>query len=174
MSISPDARKRRIKPRQNSDHEDQKHRRRFRSTSTSYSSDVASRRPRRNHSRHSDRNVRRRYSSISPDARGRDRDLPGTKSKRQRSRSISRDKGQIERNIRSMTPASPPLGDNSVGGERYNRVRHEDRTCYNDEGRDKTRVEANGPAAPPSRKKRSLSPYSKRLALTQAMNMGTR
>lgn len=174
MSISPGARKRRIQSRQGSDHEDQKHPRRSRSTSMSYSSDASSRRRRRNHSRHGDRNVRRRYSSISPDTRGRDRDLPGTKIKRRRSRSVSRDRGHIARNSRSMTPASPPSRDNSDGGERHTKVRREDEACYNDGGYEKTNARAKGPAPPPPRRERSLSPYSKRLALTQAMNMGTR
>ena len=174
MSISPDAGKRRIAPGQGLDHEDQKYRRRSRSTSASYSSDAASRRRRRNHSEHGDRNVRRRYSSISPDTRGRDRDLPGTKNRRRRSRSISRDKGHTARNLRSVTPASSPSQDKSAGGERYNRVRPEDEAPHDDRGRDKTNSGARGPAPPPPRKERSLSPYSKRLALTQAMNMGTR
>lgn len=175
MSISPDARKRRITPRQGSDHEDRKHRGRSGSTSSSYSSDAASRRRRRNHSGDGDRNVRRRYSSISPDTRGRDRDPPGTKNKRRRSRSISRDKGHIVRNIRLLTPASPPSRDKSASGDRYNRVRREDEASYNNGGRDKTNDGSKGPAPPPPpRKERSLSPYSKRLALTQAMNMVTR
>jgi len=174
MSMSPDSRKRHIKSRRDSDHEDHKRRRRSRSISTSYSSDASSRRRRRNHSRQGDRNVRRRYSSISPDTRGRDRDLPGTKNKRRRSRSISRDRAHIARNTRSMTPANPPPRDYSNGGERSTNLRREDKAYDDNNGPDKTKAGAKATAPSPPRRERSLSPYSKRLALTQAMNMGTR
>lgn len=109
-----------------------------------------------------DRNTRRRRRESSPAERGRSANL--SRDGRQKYRSRSRDRDQIARGRRSLTPhrrrrsrgAAPPEPS-------HNRSEHAP-------GR-RPRNEPDYSAAQPPRD-RSLSPFSKRLALTQAMNMG--
>lgn len=164
-----------------------KRRRNTSSSSGSYSSDYSIGRQRRNRSRDGerdgDRNTRRRRSSVSPDTRGRDRSPPRKGGKRLTiSRSDSMDKGRIARARQSLTPRSPPSRERAYGREQVSdnpadSVRHRGGRA-NDantpfrgpNGREGTTSKP--PQQPPPRKERSLSPFSKRLALTQAMNMG--
>ena len=136
-----------------------KRRRNSSTSSSSYSSDYSNGRKRRNRSRDGDRNTRRRRSSVSPDTRGRDRSLPRRSGKRRTmSRGNSMDRGLIARGRQSLTPRSPPSGDRAY-----------ERGLGAQEG-----VENRPPHAQAPRKEKSLSPFSKRLALTQAMNLGHR
>jgi hypothetical protein len=75
-----------------------------------------------------------------------------------------------------MTPDVRPLQDRSNGRD-YPRSRYaEDDGRYGSSYRDRGRSDRDEPPGqtrfPPVRKERSLSPFSKRLALTQAMNSG--
>ena len=136
-----------------------KRRRNSGGSSSSHSSDYSNRPTRRNRSRDGDRNTRRRRSSVSPDTRGRDRSLPRNSGKRRTmSRSDSMDRGRIARGRQSLTPRSPPQA------ERVYR-----RGSGAQEGVGNRPSHAQAP-----RKEKSLSPFSKRLALTQAMNLGHR
>ncbi|KAL3459907.1 zinc knuckle-domain-containing protein [Aspergillus heterothallicus] len=115
-------------------------------------------------SRTPERNIRRRRRESSPKERGRPRDMSRDKDRRNRSRSRSRtiDKLRNAREIRSITPekAIPERGSTTRSNSIDKR-----QSSYN-------RSEEGGRNRPPPRRERSLSPYSKRLALTQAMNMG--
>ena len=123
---------------------------------------------------------RRRRASKSPDDRGRERDFDGPRrsSRRIYSPSESRDKSEVTRHRKSMTPGYLSKPDGASKGETSYRRRasYEDdhdryggSSRYRDESFHKRKREnAHGP----KRKERSLSPFSKRLALTQAMNMG--
>lgn len=142
------------------------------------SSDYSYPQRRKSHEDSLDRNTRRRRSSNSPGFRGRDRDV-ADKRRPPRSRSDSMDKGQIARHRNSMTPDVRPTQDRSNGRapERHRRFYPNDDDRYGSSYRDRGRGERDEPSvkqphAPPVRKERSLSPFSKRLALTQAMNMG--
>ena len=119
------------------------------------------------------RRTRPRHAKASPDDRGRGNRWLGRKSG---SRNDSMDRSQIARDRRSMTP------DMAFGRGGHERAREglgdvrqrngsplDDKDCYERSSRN------SGPGnRRPSfpRKERSLSPFSKRLALTQAMNMG--
>lgn len=163
------------------------------SSSRSYSSDYSMRRQRRDRygdgARGGDRNTRRRRSSVSPDTRGRDRSLPrGAGKRRTMSRSDSMDRSRVAQGRHSMTPTSPPLHPlqaraNGRGLARNTQhrdsIRRQDQNAINPKVRSSTRnggggLENRPQQALPLRKERSLSPFSKRLALTQAMNMGHR
>ncbi|KAL9037008.1 MAG: hypothetical protein Q9180_003972 [Flavoplaca navasiana] len=158
-------------------------RRRSRSSSMSHSSDSSSSGRRRSGIFDSGRRTRPRRSTVSPDIRGRDRWSHAPRSSRRtQSRSNSMDRSQIARERRSMTPVhvsregeteparaqraqkavlNPRLSrDDDRYGSSFRTKEHEDR-----------RFERPRPVPPP-RKERSLSPFSKRVALTQAMNMG--
>jgi hypothetical protein len=125
----------------------------------------------RRRSAHRDRNARNRRSSVSLDSRGRERELHGKIShRRTRSRSESRDRSEVARNRRSMTPGTllrskQKYLDSPADNDRYG-------SSFRGLDRDNSRAAkfASSPRLP--RKERSLSPFSKRLALTQAMNMG--
>lgn len=162
-----------------------KRRRRSVSSSIPYSSDSS--RERRRPSADKDRRTRRRHSSMSPKRRGRRYSRSRSKEGRHR-RTVSRstDRSTVARNRRSMTTKTPDrstaekavgarrVSDRDTGWERQRRYSNDgDRygsSYRDDEGPSKdTRRD---PAPPPPRKERSLSPFSKRLALTQAMNMG--
>lgn len=166
--------------------ENLKRRRRSQSSSRSYSSSSSTDWRRRHRSRGGDRNTRRRHSSISPDRRGRDRSIPGMRHRR-RSQTRSRDRSQIARNRQSMTPMSPQHRGLGNGTAYQSKARKQVRgggpvAEYDDTERHRTAVSdsrSNGTTrssrrSPQARKDRSLSPFSKRLALTQAMNMGVR
>ena len=150
-------------------------------SSRSYSSDLSyeKRRPRE---MGNDRNTRRRRSSVSPEFRGRDRDPDDKRSLRShRSRSNSMNRSKVARHRTSMTPDIRNTHDRSNGrlherpplrtnGRRYT----DDDDRYGRSYRDGS--QGNGDRSsikqPQIQKERSLSPFSKRLALTQAMNMG--
>lgn len=144
-----------------------------RSRSDAVESSPKRNRPRSSHSQ--DRSKRRRHSSRSPIDRGRD-SFSNRGSRRTRSPIESRDRSQVIRNRKSMTPGLSRRDDGhrptiDRGESYYSR----DNDRYGSSTRDQ-QVDIRGtrpPAgAPPPRKERSPSPFSKRLALTQAMNMG--
>ena len=167
-----------------------KRRRASSSSSRSYPSDYSRRRRPGNrcddHERNVDRNTRRRHSSVSPDTRGRDRSPPrDNDTRRTMSRGDSMDRSRVARARRSMTPRSPPLQERAnrrghlVNSQVTNPTSHQDRQGNDSSNRyngyrGRAGLENRQQRAPPSRKERSLSPFSKRLALTQAMNMGHR
>ena len=114
-----------------------------------------------------DRNTRRRRQESSPGERGRPREL--SRSDRQRHRSRSRDRGFIAKGRRSMTPEK-------LHGQNYPRRYSRDNTAPSEPSHNRfqsrrSRHDPDNPATQP-RRERSLSPFSKRLALTQAMNVG--
>lgn len=114
-----------------------------------------------------DRNTRRRRQESSPGERGRPRDQ--SRNSRQRNRSRSRDRGLIAKGRRSMTP-------DKLHGQGHSRKHSRDNAAPSEpshnrfQGR-RPRHDPENPAPQP-RRERSLSPFSKRLALTQAMNVG--
>lgn len=150
-------------------------RRHARPRSMSYVAESSPEKGRSRPSHIQDRSKRRRHSSRSPIDRGRD-SFSNRGSRRTRSPSESRDRSQVIRNRKSMTPGLSRRDDGqrpaSDRGESYY-SRDNDR--YGSSARDQQEdIRGTRPLAdaPPSRKERSLSPFSKRLALTQAMNMG--
>ncbi|KAJ5935895.1 hypothetical protein N7454_005193 [Penicillium verhagenii] len=160
-SASPD---RRSKPRAHakgratssaSPHADKSRKRRLSDSGESYSGSSYSGEVRhRSRSREwaEDRNIRRRRRESSPEERGRHRDTR----QRDHRRSPSVDHDQVAKDRRSETPRTP----HDRSGQRSYRDRE------NPQGR--SRQEPRAKPGPP--KERSLSPYSKRLALTTAMN----
>lgn len=127
---------------------------------------------------------RRRRGSRSPSDRGRHRDEHPTRgSRRTRSPEDSRSRSRVIRNRKSMTPGiEAPNKSEDASRRDYERPSFswhdslsEDHERY---GRDvSTRNGGNRGKSPPAHRqaasrKRSLSPFSKRLALTQAMNSG--
>lgn len=104
----------------------------------------------------------RRYRSNSPDGRGRSNEIRRS-SQRSRSRSRSMNRSEITKHRRSID--AEPAGDETarVGPPSDKRTfqngRPAGRSAFNEGGTNR-------------RKERSLSPYSRRLALTQAMNRG--
>lgn len=157
-------------------------RRRSRSSSMSYTSDSSSSGKGRSKPIDNVRRTRPRRSTVSPDIRGRDRWSHAPRSSRRTpSRSNSMDRSQIARERRSMTPVRASRGDREEptragrGNEVVTPRFGSDNDRYGSSFRTKEdgdrRPERPRPAPPP-RKERSLSPFSKRVALTQAMNMG--
>ena len=131
------------------------------------SSESMSRSPSRSRSR--DRKSRRHRKS-SPDDRGRSNaHRRGSHRSRSRTRSLSMDKSRVAKQRRSLDDSS------KVNGEDEKTYRSRDvRSSHRRD--DSPSRRSNGKAAyhsgqPPQRKERSLSPYSRRLALTQSMNM---
>ncbi len=158
--------------------------RRTRSPSSSYSSESLSGRRKTTKARDDDRNTRRRHSAISPHERGRRHDAGATPYDRC-TRSRSMDRSRIARDRRSMTPAMREgergRHNASLTNRKADTAAEDDRRNLknSDRYRRGSRAQGSPPrngrqgAAPvPPRKERSLSPFSKRLALTQAMNMG--
>ncbi|MCJ1440081.1 MAG: hypothetical protein MMC23_000563 [Stictis urceolatum] len=132
-----------------------------------------------------ERNTRRRRASTSPDSRGRkSRHEESSLKRRERSRDTSMDRSQIARNRYSLTPDGTHGRDhrrNDVEGLRehdgrsngYASQRDEDRRAPHGRRPRASRDDAFGGtrrAEPP--RERSMSPYSKRMALTQAMGIG--
>ncbi|EAW07894.1 uncharacterized protein ACLA_026110 [Aspergillus clavatus NRRL 1] len=113
-----------------------------------------------------DRNTRRRRQESSPEVRGRPRNTSEDGSRRGRTRSINMDHSRIAKERRSATPNTEqthhPLRKDTREAT-IRRPSHLDNPPNNGYSR---------PTAQSSRRERSLSPYSKRLALTQAMNIG--
>lgn len=157
-------------------------RRRSRSSSVSFASDSTKSGSRRYRSANDIRNTRPRRSTVSPDMRGRDRRSRAPRSSRKtRSRSSSMDRSRIARERLSMTP-DRAQGPDGVGifsdrpGVESERVGRPDGDgWYGSSFRNKAHGDQRPPRpipVSPPRKERSLSPFSKRLALTQAMNQG--
>ena len=146
------------------------------SSAASYSSGSSAERPPASRHNVDDRNTRRRRSSISPDARGRDRDFYRKRgNRRSSSRNNSMDRSKVARNRNSMTPGIMNSNHDRHNEGRSQHVRDHERRYSNDNeryGRRDEKPAQHAPPPPPIRKERSLSPFSKRLALTQAMNMG--
>ena len=125
---------------------------------------------------------RRRRASKSPEDRGRGRDFDGPRrsSRRTYSPSESRDRSEVTRHRKSMTPGFPSKLESTARGDplygrrtsyEYDHDRYGGSSRVRDESFPKRdRVSQNRP--PPQRRERSLSPFSKRLALTQALNVG--
>lgn len=121
-----------------------------------------------------------RHSSVSPDPRGRDRNFQGKRSnRRSRSHSYSRDRSQVARNRQSMTPSAPqrnggPKIRKSLDANNRNRRYSNDNDRYGGSLRGADRgIPRTSHFPQPRKKERSLSPFSKRVALTQAMNTGS-
>ena len=185
-SVSPDGQKREINiQRTSGDQAESPERRRrpyTRPRSISSASQSSFQEYRRRPTHDENRTKRRRHSSRSPNGRGRDRDLYNIRgSRRTRSPSESRHRSQVIRNRKSMTPGVLPRRadesqrqDHQPSIDRRNSY-STDNDRYGGSARDRdenTRPSRPPPSVPTSRKDRSLSPFSKRLALTQAMNMG--
>lgn len=181
-ATSPDSRGRERHYHNNMMDDRPDHDRRFsrssRSSSSSGTSESFVNQSRRHSSEVGDRDVRKRRSSGSPDSPKRGKDFHSTRShRRTQSRGESRDRSEVARSRRSMTP-----GDRLRQNQKYlnssprNRGPHlshdNDRYASGFRGSDHDHTRATKFAQPPwpPRKERSLSPFSKRLALTQAMN----
>jgi hypothetical protein len=143
-----------------------------------------------------ERNTRRRRSSVSPERRGRrSRHERVDHRRRERSRDDSMDRSQIARQRLSKTPdrrgGHQDHGTKDLEGSHNNHDRDRSNDGYGAprDGYDRGRAHADGPVAngkmgmnrenapqlrtrPDQVRERSLSPYSKRLALTQAMGAG--
>ncbi|KAL3480103.1 hypothetical protein BJX99DRAFT_47189 [Aspergillus californicus] len=118
----------------------------------------------RSRTRSPGRNMRRRRRESSPKERGRPRDISHEGDRRERSRSRGIEKSRIVRGRQTITPEETAPRQNHA---RRSSPRVQPSNFYNDRRQD----ERHRP--PPPRHERSLSPFSKRLALTQAMNMGS-
>lgn len=156
-----------------------------RSSRYSSTSDSAQQGRRRRRLPSIDRGKRRRRASKSPNARGRERgSYEKMNSRRTHSPSQSRDRSLVTRHRKSMTPRIPSDG---VGGlqeqHRWSQSSRENRSSHG-EYRDRqtnnvaSRTKIARPESPQRnrtelRKERSLSPFSKRVALTQAMSRGS-
>lgn len=119
-----------------------------------------------------DRNTRRRRRESSPAERGRSTNLSRDDRQKYRSRSRSRDRDQIARGRRSLTPEA-------LREQAYRRRRSRDSRTPPEPSHSRSEHAWNrqprhdpGHSAAPPQRDRSLSPFSKRFALTQAMNMG--
>lgn len=110
---------------------------------------------------------RRRRRTASPEPRGRPTtDRRGSHRSRSRSRSLSVDQSRVTRGRKSMTPVLVGINSSDRRQERGQENRPFAKDQWNDNRHSRIRQEA------PRRQERSLSPYSKRIALTQAMNVG--
>lgn len=119
-----------------------------------------------------------RHSSVSPDPRGRDQNFQGKRSnRRSRSHSYSRDRSQVARNRQSMTPSAPPQRNESSYVRKLSDGNTRNRRQRYSNDNDRYGGSLKGPRtshfSQSRRKERSLSPFSKRVALTQAMNTGS-
>jgi len=150
--------------------------RRYSEKSSRYSYSSGSsveRRSSRIRERRDERNIRRRRRESSPDERGRRRDDSSRRgSWRGRSQSQSRDRSRIMRGRRSL----PPVQRNTTDPQRSIQSSYrplENAIDRRSEHRERNRAGyiRGNPSASPQRE-RSLSPFSKRLALTLAMNTG--
>jgi hypothetical protein len=108
-----------------------------------------------------DRNTRRRRRESSPEERGRHRG-EGRHSQRRHRHSRSADKDRFPKERRPTTPDAPRDRDRS-----YRDRASPPRQAQTERSRQEPKPRANQPP-----RERSLSPFSKRLALTQAMNIG--
>ena len=153
------------------------------SRSMSYDSHSSADKKWRKSSHTETRGKRRRHSSRSPVDRGRDRDFNSNRgSRRTRSPSESRDRSEVIRNRMSMTPGLPTRRESEQDNDSRWPDKVDRRQSYsNDNDRygssARNQDENIRDTRPPpnvlhQRKERSLSPFSKRLKMTQAMNMG--
>lgn len=120
-------------------------------------------------------------SSISPVSQARDKNFFGKRSNRRtRSRSYSRDRSRVARNRHSMTPAASPR-QASMHNEFSSMKSRGSRLCadsdrhgsiFKSSNRENSQASRSGQFARQTPRERSLSPFSRRLALTQAMNIG--
>ncbi|KAI9673297.1 MAG: hypothetical protein M1829_004362 [Trizodia sp. TS-e1964] len=173
--------------------ESKKKRRRSPSSSVSNRSETSVEKEGLSRSKHFDRHTRRRQNSRSPGERGRRRSRSShryddEKPRRDRSRTVDQSRIARERQ-RSFTPSENKPSHRTRGGSRSERrmrersmsdeadagtsrrrSRHND-DRYEDDYQGSRRHEPPNNNKRPARDERSLSPYSKRLALTQAMNM---
>lgn len=117
--------------------------------------------------RSSGANQRRRHRLSSPERRGRPDSHRGA-SRRTKSRSLSLERSRIAKERKSLTPASP----NHSKVDREYQVRESHRYSEKPAHRSDRGKNRRLDRGQPPRKERSLSPFSKRLALTQAMNRG--
>ncbi|KAL6236433.1 zinc knuckle-domain-containing protein [Aspergillus navahoensis] len=124
---------------------------------SSYSSEERSR------TRSPERNTRRRRRESSPKERGRPRDISRDGGRRGRCRSHSLDKGQATRGRRSLTHEETDPDRNFA--KPFTSGSQPKASYHEQEGVERKITK-------PTPRQRSLSPYSKRIALTQAMNMG--
>ncbi|KAL6715020.1 hypothetical protein ACLMJK_007281 [Lecanora helva] len=156
-------------------------RRQSKSRSISSSSDVSFYERRRSRSRDKGQSKRRRHSSRSPVDRGRNRDVYNSgQSRRARSPSDSRDRGEVLRNRKSMTPNVARSDEGFQQHYHRSSSSHSKKSFKNNHryGNSTQRQDGNSRSdwlhenVRPPRTERSLSPFSKRLAMTQAMNMG--
>lgn len=174
---SYDGRDRRMSSRPPSPRYSTSRKRRYSDSPSSYSSDSSRSRSRsRSRNISANRNTRRRRRESSPNERGRSRTIDRQGGLRDRSRSNSVERSRIARTRRSRTPADAgrseyPDADRRSSDRRSNSPplqsagrRHPQQQAYDDRT-------APTHGSMPSRRERSLSPYSKRLALTQAMGM---
>ncbi len=120
-------------------------------------------------------NGRRRRRTVSPEPRGRPtEDRRGSHRSRSRSRSLSVDQSRVARGRKSRTPV--PVSIDRSGHDRI--ARGQENKPFAKDGRNGGRCDLHSDhesryrREAPIRKERSLSPYSKRIALTQAMNLG--
>ena len=128
--------------------------------------------------RSEERVTRPRREFLSPDERGRRRSRSSEghhSQQRQKSRSSSLDRSQITRHRRSLTPESHySHRDNARKAGRQHNGSYAEKS-YQQNGTN-SKAASDRPRNPPRQRspprQKSLSPFSKRLALTQAMNMG--
>jgi len=112
----------------------------------------------------------RRHRKRSPDDRGRSNaHRRGSHRSRSRNRSLSMDKSRVAKQRRSLDEGSNAQGEKGrsyPSGDATSSHHRDDRPSHRTDG-----STVHHPRPPPARKERSLSPYSRRLALTQSMNM---
>ncbi|KAJ6150855.1 hypothetical protein N7470_007449 [Penicillium chermesinum] len=156
-SASPDRRGRRHGSRSVSPRASKSRKRRYSDSADSYSgSSYASEDRQRSRSRTDERNIRRRRRENSPDERGRHMtsERHGTRSRR----SHSIDQSRIAKGRRSLTP------DAKYHDSERRAYRARDSPSRTQQARSKP-----APRGRPEPRERSMSPYSKRLALTQSV-----
>ncbi|KAF1809978.1 hypothetical protein P152DRAFT_461058 [Eremomyces bilateralis CBS 781.70] len=152
---------------------DRMHRKRRRGSSSGHMSSDDDLAP---SSHHDDRNTRRRRASTSPHSRGRRRSRSRDSERRSWRRSSSRSRGNSRRRRSASRgrhrPKAPERDrrDESLSRSPVRRTNkaHSPERYHKPAGR---QVQPEGTRPPPP-KERSLSPYSRRIALTQAMNRG--
>jgi hypothetical protein len=148
---------------------DRKRRRKSSSSASESRSDLSSIEERRKG------NGRRRRRTVSPEPRGRPTaDRRGSHRSRSRSRSLSVDQSRLARGRKSMTPVAVSMNRSQhdiVGCSQENRPFARNGKDGDRQGLHSGR-DARVGRETPMRKERSLSPYSKRIALTQAMSIG--
>ena len=112
---------------------------------------------------------RRRQRTQSPEPRGRPNSARRG-SRRSRSRSESVDKSRIARSRKSMTPHVEDRRDRRQGD--YHPAVNASTSRHNNAALSESGGASRSGVGRAPWRERSLSPYSRRLALTQAMNMG--